>query len=83
LGENSIRERRAGAQEQKNFAYRTAATSIITSAPPFAILQLEDMALLMGSFVLFAALAAAMSSARRLDWYPLKQGETATQATGE
>jgi inner membrane protein len=49
----------------------------------FAILRLEDMALLMGSLILFAALAAAMLSTRRFDWYQLKQGETAVQAAGE
>jgi inner membrane protein len=49
----------------------------------FAILQMEDMALLMGSLILFAALAAAMLSTRRFDWYQLKQGETAPQAAGE
>jgi len=41
----------------------------------FAILQLESMALLMGSLLLFAALAAAMLSTRGFDWYQLKQGE--------
>ncbi|MCL2831026.1 MAG: cell envelope integrity protein CreD [Betaproteobacteria bacterium] len=39
----------------------------------FAILQLEDMALLMGSLLLFAALAGIMLSTRRFDWYQLKQ----------
>jgi len=39
----------------------------------FTILQLEDMALLMGSLLLFAALASAMLSTRRFDWYQLKQ----------
>jgi inner membrane protein len=34
----------------------------------FAILQLEDRALLMGSLLLFAALAATMLSTRRIDW---------------
>ena len=53
----------------------------------FAILQLEDMALLMGSLLLFAALAAAMFSTRRFDWYQLKQGATEdeipTEVSGE
>ena len=42
----------------------------------FGILQLEDMALLMGSLLLFAALTVVMLSTRRFDWYQLKQGET-------
>jgi len=49
----------------------------------FAILQLEDMALLMGSLLLFAALAAAMLSTRHFDWYQLKQDEAATEVAGE
>ena len=40
----------------------------------FGILRLEDMALLMGSLLLFAALAAIMLSTRHFDWYQLKQG---------
>lgn len=35
----------------------------------FVILQLEDVALLVGSALLFAALAAAMIATRRIDWY--------------
>ena len=49
----------------------------------FGILQLEDMALLMGSLLLFAALAAAMFSTRRFDWYQLKQSEAITETSGE
>ena len=49
----------------------------------FAILRLEDIALLMGSLLLFAALAAVMFSTRRLDWYQLKQGEAITETGGE
>ncbi|MCL2075751.1 MAG: cell envelope integrity protein CreD [Betaproteobacteria bacterium] len=41
----------------------------------YAILQLEDTALLMGSLLLFAALAAIMLSTRHFDWYQLKQGK--------
>jgi inner membrane protein len=44
----------------------------------YVILQLEDQALLMGSFLLFAALAAVMLGTRRFDWYGLGQtGKTA------
>ncbi|MDR3055102.1 MAG: cell envelope integrity protein CreD [Zoogloeaceae bacterium] len=39
----------------------------------YAILQLEDMALLMGSALLFAALAVVMLSTRRFDWYALTE----------
>lgn len=49
----------------------------------FGILQMEDRALLMGSLLLFAALAAAMFSTRRLDWYQLKQSEAPTEILGE
>ena len=49
----------------------------------FGILQLEDMALLMGSLLLFAALAAAMFSTRHFDWYQLKQSEAVTEISGE
>jgi inner membrane protein involved in colicin E2 resistance len=41
------------------------------------------MALLMGSLLLFAALAAVMFSTRRFDWYQLKQGEMALETAGE
>jgi inner membrane protein len=37
----------------------------------YVILQLEDKALLMGSLLLFAVLAAIMLSTRSLDWYNL------------
>jgi inner membrane protein len=39
----------------------------------YVILQLEDQALLMGSLLLFAALAAIMLGTRRFDWYGLGQ----------
>jgi inner membrane protein len=41
----------------------------------YAILQLEDMALLMGSTLLFAMLAAIMLCTRRLNWYALGRNE--------
>lgn len=37
----------------------------------FGVLQSEDNALLMGSLILFAALAAVMTLTRRMDWYHL------------
>lgn len=46
----------------------------------FAILQLEDLALLMGSLLLFAALAATMLSTRRIDWNHLMQDARAEVA---
>jgi inner membrane protein involved in colicin E2 resistance len=54
----------------------------------YAILQLENMALLMGSLLLFAALAAAMLSTRHFDWYQLKkqgaaEDEISTEVAGE
>jgi inner membrane protein len=39
----------------------------------YVILQLEDQALLMGSLLLFAVLAAVMLGTRRFDWYGLGQ----------
>jgi inner membrane protein len=41
----------------------------------YAILQLEDIALLMGSLLLFVMLAAMMLCTRRLDWYALTQND--------
>ncbi|GHU36433.1 cell envelope integrity protein CreD [Betaproteobacteria bacterium] len=41
----------------------------------YAILQLEDIALLMGSLLLFTVLAAMMLCTRRLDWYALTQND--------
>jgi inner membrane protein len=35
----------------------------------YAIMMSEDNALLMGSLLLFAALAAVMLVTRRIDWY--------------
>jgi inner membrane protein len=48
----------------------------------YAILRSEDNALLMGSLLLFFALAAVMLVTRRIDWYRLGQqfGETAVAA---
>lgn len=41
----------------------------------YVVLQSEDNALLMGSVVMFGALAAAMLLTRRLDWYALGEEE--------
>ncbi|MCG6953657.1 MAG: inner membrane CreD family protein, partial [Betaproteobacteria bacterium] len=35
----------------------------------YAILRMEDHALLMGSALMFALIAAAMIGTRRIDWY--------------
>lgn len=40
----------------------------------FVLLQLEDYALLAGSFGVFIALAAVMFSSRKVDWYDLGEG---------
>ncbi|MEO5881715.1 MAG: inner membrane CreD family protein, partial [Caldimonas sp.] len=37
----------------------------------FLLLQLEQRALLLGSLLLFAVLAALMFATRRIDWYAL------------
>lgn len=39
----------------------------------FGVLQSEDNALLMGSLILFAALATVMTLTRRMDWYRLNE----------
>jgi inner membrane protein len=44
------------------------------------VLQSEDNALLMGTLLLFAALAAMMLATRRLDWYRI--GVPAASAAG-
>ncbi|MDR2261771.1 MAG: cell envelope integrity protein CreD [Azoarcus sp.] len=41
----------------------------------YVILQLEEKSLLMGSLLLFAVLAAIMTSTRRIDWYELTGNE--------
>ncbi|MDR2452203.1 MAG: cell envelope integrity protein CreD, partial [Candidatus Accumulibacter sp.] len=49
------------------FAFGAGLTGLY--AMLYVILQLEDKALLMGSLLLFAALAAIMLGTRRFDWY--------------
>lgn len=44
---------------------------VLLYAVLFGVLQSEDNALLMGSLILFAALAAVMTLTRRMDWYRL------------
>jgi len=46
----------------------------------FGVLKSEDNALLMGSLIMFAALAAVMVLTRRMDWYRLNQPETTARA---
>jgi inner membrane protein len=41
----------------------------------YAILNAEDDALLIGSGLLFAALAGTMYATRRIDWFGLAQGD--------
>jgi inner membrane protein len=50
----------------------------------YALLQLEQTALLLGSILLFAVLAAVMVATRRIDWYGLfarMRAENADAAT--
>lgn len=54
--------------------FRSAVLTVILGtlyALLYAILNAEDYALLIGSVVLFAALAATMYATRRIDWYGL------------
>ncbi|MFP5249142.1 MAG: cell envelope integrity protein CreD, partial [Acidobacteriota bacterium] len=43
----------------------------------YVLLRLEDHALLMGSLLVFACIAAAMTATRRVDWYALGENRTA------
>ncbi len=45
----------------------------------YGLLMSEDNALLMGSILLFCALAAVMLATRKLDWYRLSQKELSTE----
>lgn len=65
----------AGAFNSKSTAFSFGSALSVLYGMLYGILQMEDMALLMGSLLLFAALAAVMLSTRRLDWYQLKQGD--------
>ena len=40
----------------------------------YVLLQLEDLALLMGSLLLFAILSAVMVLTRKVDWYQIGRG---------
>ncbi|WP_416383999.1 inner membrane CreD family protein [Roseateles microcysteis] len=51
------------------------------SAALFVLLRLEQAALVIGSLLLFALLAAVMTLTRRLDWYKLGAGTTPTLST--
>jgi inner membrane protein len=66
----------AGVFASRRMAFSFGSGLAVLYGMLFAILQLEDTALLMGSILLFAALAAIMLSTRRFDWYQLKQDET-------
>jgi inner membrane protein len=46
----------------------------------YVVLQAEDYALLAGSLVVFAALAATMRLTRRIDWYAADEGKPASPA---
>jgi len=73
----------AGVFDSRRLASAFAGGLAVLYAMLFGILQLEDMALLMGSLLLFAALAAAMFSTRRFDWYQLKQASAADEVPGQ
>jgi len=49
----------------------------------YGVLQSEDNALLMGTTVLFSALAATMLVSRKLDWYSFTGSEEEAQANLE
>jgi inner membrane protein len=48
----------------------------------FVIIQLEDMALLIGSIGLFIVLSAVMYLSRKIDWYNLNQSAKETENNG-
>jgi inner membrane protein len=48
----------------------------------YALLQLEQTALVLGSLLLFAVLAAVMAATRRLDWYAMAERAQAPSVAG-
>jgi inner membrane protein len=67
-----LRSTRAGAAFGAGIAVLYAAL--------YALLQLEQTALLLGAIMLFAVLAALMVATRRIDWYALIEGIRADSA---
>lgn len=63
----------AGVLKQRKAALTFSGGIALLYAVLYGVLQSEDNALLMGSLVLFAALAAVMLLTRRMDWYRLGQ----------
>lgn len=54
---------------RRGAAFATALAALY--APLYVLLCAEDHALLMGSLLIFACIAAAMVATRRLDWYAI------------
>ena len=61
----------AGVLKHKKPAIAFSGGVALLYAVLYGVLQSEDNALLMGSLVMFAALAAVMILTRRMDWYRL------------
>jgi inner membrane protein len=56
---------------------------VVLYASLFGILRSEQNALLLGSLLLFVALAGLMLGTRRIDWYGLGQPATAVDSAGK
>ncbi|HEY4493349.1 MAG TPA: inner membrane CreD family protein, partial [Candidatus Paceibacterota bacterium] len=59
----------ASVLKAKSRAWIIAAILIVLYAYLYAILQLENFALLFGTLFLFVALAAVMRATRKIEWY--------------
>jgi inner membrane protein len=66
----------AGVLKNRRLAVAFSAGIALLYAVLYGVLQSEDNALLMGSLVLFAALASVMLLTRRMDWYRLNKAAT-------
>ena len=62
-----------GVMQSRKPAYTFTTAIALLYAVLYGVLQSEDNALLMGSLVLFAALATVMLLTRKLDWYRVNE----------
>lgn len=67
----------AGMLKNKKPALVFSGSIALLYAVLYGVLQSEDNALLMGTLVMFAALAAVMMLTRHMDWYRLSQADNA------
>lgn len=67
----------AGVLKHRKPAFAFSASIALLYAVLYGVLQSEDNALLMGTLVMFSALAAVMVLTRRMDWYRLNESTPA------